>query len=293
MKILTREQIDIKHKDPIWIIGPSSEVAKDRNKIINNLQDKTVLAIGHAFPEMVLNWGFTPSFFTWYDPHQTHRLISNYDLVISKLSKKSIAVFPDFSINRFLFPASSQWTVEDTKSWEAYESLIEKLGHSCVYHDSINSLILKSFYSHFAHIGWKPVLDKKSNSSKYKKDRELSNKLYNDPDFRFNSFESMVIGTLYTKKLENLLTLYVLPLVQYLGFKTVFVLGFDGRKERFYKSSKRLNNYAKQFIGIEKWVKWEDFHKMEIINIQSSGPLTTKLKTVSFEDSLSYCNENI
>ena len=97
----------------------------------------------------------------------------------------------------------------------------------------------------------------------------------------------------YFKKLENLLTLYVLPLVQYLGFKTVFVLGFDGRKERFYESSKRVNKDVKEFIGIEKWIQWEDFHKMEIINIQSSGPLATKLKTVSFEDSLSYCNENI
>lgn len=283
MKLLTRQQFlssgIIDTQQPLWLIGPSYEVLNYKEEILS-LKDKNTMAIGHCWPEIVLKWDFVPSFFTWYDPHQTHRVINNIDQISKKCSTKTLTVIPDFSTSRYTFPANSGWRAENQKSWDLYENMLSS--------NLFDIILAKTFYVKWAELGWKPPLRKKDRplDKKYEKNERLASMLRNDPDFRFNHFDSVTLGTVVRH--ENLLTLYLLPILHYMGFKTIFVLGFDGDKQRFYQTENRIAPTLKNFEGIEKWIQWEPFHQMKIINIQKSSPLSKKIETISFEESLRY-----
>ena len=125
-----------------------------------------------------------------------------------------------------------------------------------------------------------------------KKRKELATKLFSsDGHFRFNEFEHTVFGTDPKCSLENFLTHIVLPVVHFLGFTKVFILGFDGQKDRFYSKSRKISPGHKKFCGIEQWTGWKKDHGMQIYNLQKTSPLAKKIPTIDIEFSLSLAND--
>ena len=83
------------------------------------------------------------------------------------------------------------------------------------------------------------------NKSKYRKIKgwnpefkQLAIKLSEDPNYRFNKYNKVVINTHYSSFEENTLNRLILPLCHYMGYKKVFVLGFDDIPGRFFKNWK-------------------------------------------------------
>ena len=110
---------------PLWVIGPSAEVSKHKDFIIDNLHHKNTMCIGHGFHRLVTEWDFTPTFFTWYDPHQTLALSGDFDLIKKKLKHRTMAVIPDFNKNVNVFPASCAIGF-NKKYWSDYEDFLKK-----------------------------------------------------------------------------------------------------------------------------------------------------------------------
>jgi hypothetical protein len=131
---------------------------------------------------------------------------------------------------------------------------------------------------------------------------ELTDKLCFDPNYRFNDYELTTFGTRKQYppiakgrkkgdprncRLENFLTHTALPLLHFLGFTKIFILGFDGQPKKSYPWGRpKINPLHAQFCGLEKWIEWQPFHKMELINVQKNTPLTKMLPSIPIEQSL-------
>ena len=273
--------------EPIWILGPSADLNKYKDFIINNLQDKNTFAIGHVFPDIVLNWSFIPNFFSWHDPHQTQKTQRYFNQIQNKLkdsSKKSTAVVSDFVKNFNSFPASSDYG-KNKNEWAGYEKFQDAL----IDFDFTDIIYAKAIYMQWINWGHRG----------HEINMELTDKLCFDPNYRFNEYELTTFGTrkqyLPIKQdprncqLENFLTHTALPILHFMGFKQIFILGFDGQPKKSYPWGRpKINPLHAQFCGLEKWIEWKPFHNMNFINLQSETPLTKMLKTITPEQSLKY-----
>jgi len=65
---------------------------------------------------------------------------------------------------------------------------------------------------------------------------------------------------------ENRLTMAILPLVYHLGYKTIYLLGFDGRGGRFHKKNVPLKDIHKKSYDryLPRWLEWKKYHGMDI-----------------------------
>lgn len=288
---ITRKQLKslslIDTSEPIWILGPSGNLNTYKDFILNNLQDKNTLAIGHVFPDLVLNWSFIPKFFTWFDPHQTQRTQRFFNQIQSKLkdsSKKSTAVVSDFVKNINSFPATSDYG-KNKNQWAEYEKFQDTL----LDFDFTDIIYAKAIFMQWINWG----------RNGHEVDMELTDKLCFDPNYRFHEYELTTFGTrkqyLPIKQdprncqLENFLTHTALPLLHFMGFKQIFILGLDGKPKKSYPwGQSKINPLHAQFCGLEKWIEWKPFHNMNFINLQSETPLTKMLETITPEQSLKY-----
>ena len=299
-KPLTRDQLKsfslIDTSDPIWILGPSSRLNNYKDFILNNLQDKNTIAVGHTFPHIVLNWSFLPNFFTWYDPHQTSSTIKYFEKIENLYrdkNKKSMAVVADFSKNIDTFPVSSKFA-NDMDLWDEYMLFQGKLVNS----KHLNIIYAKSMFLHWVNLGLARGRNIKGtvecNPSDI--DMELTDKLCFNPDYRFNQYDKTTFGT--RKKypnprdprncsLENILTSTLFPILYFMNFKKIFIMGFDGLPSRIYGSCE-IHPDHKNFCGLEEWSKWKDFHGMDLISLQEDSPISKTLKFISPENSLQY-----
>lgn len=293
MRVFTKAELNqtglINNTESVWIIGPSVEVLKYKQFIIDHLTEKNVIAVGHTFPEMVFKWGFTPNFFTWFDPHQMIRVMNNFDALVDKLEGRSIGVAADFVGSAQTFPCGSQ-LLKDKSLWMAYEAWNTLLSTGCSYRDNISSIYAKSL-----HLSWtqgeRPPLNTTFTGAVDPSDPwanqnlVLANKLCLDPNYRFNQYGLTVFGS-QMGKLENFLTHTALPIAHFMGFTNIFVIGFDGGKKRHYKTKNRINPNHRKFHGLKSWLEWAPYHNMRIMNCQPSGPLFKMIPFISMEDSI-------
>jgi len=271
---------------PIWVLGPSSELSKYKDFIVNDLKKENTMALGHVFYNLISNWDFTCYFITWYDPHQLKGFIDNFDFIKNKIrhKKKVNLVTPSFNKNHYFFPSvSSFWNDE------SYQKKYNKLMSDVESDELFNLIYPKTMFLPWIDLGL----------NNHEIDQELSQKLYNDPNFRFNQYDHCVFQTLLQKDksinynkaltdpkagyLENALTFTILPILHFLGFKKVFILGFDGNQGRMVGQD-HINPLHSKFNGIDEWLKWKPFHNMEIVNLQKNSPLAKKIPYTSIEN---------
>ena len=67
---------------------------------------------------------------------------------------------------------------------------------------------------------------------------------------------------------ESKLTMCILPLCYYLGYKTIYLMGFDGIGGRFFDSNlKHVSLPKTSQTFLKRWVGWKNLHGMDIINL--------------------------
>ena len=283
---------------PFWVIGPSSKVLDYKDFILNNLKDCNTITVGHCLHELSKKWNFHPTFSTWYDAHQTLKLLEDFESgEPDPLSHcyNTIIIPPKFVEFKNYFSALGT----GKKPWDKYFRLIKHLkSNPNINYQPIQAL---NVYGPI-HKGNKAGPWWKLHNG----NSEIIQEIINNPELRFLNKEFMFCGS--GVGLENLLSRLIFPTLFKLKAKKVFVLGFDGCHGRFYshnainlptkknpKLAKKylangwpsyINPIHKSFLHIEKWLEWQQFHNMEIYNVQENTPLRNKLEYLSPEDAI-------
>ena len=274
--------------EPIWVIGPSIHSLKFKDLICQNLQNKNVITIGHCLHEILSNWDFVPNFFTWLDPHQTHRLFGQEQLFLN-LNKKINFIVPEcITSNKKNMNSSAFGDPKKNKVWKAYHRFLE----FCHSSEKINFHRMPTIMFHSKNPKF---------HSQYPK--EVA-QIKSNPEYRFNCKYAVLGEPKFT--VQNILTFSILPTLHYLNFKTIFVLGFDGNWERFYPHAvltgktptnpkyraggwpKYINPAHRKMHTIQKWMDWQPYHKLKIYNLQDESPLNGKIPFMTFQESLEY-----
>jgi len=271
----------------IWVIGPGTTLNKQK-KSLEKLNDRTTLALGKVFPNSISSFNLHPTWWTWFDPHEIvyakpflkdnpeHKIKIVLASPGLKSKKDFHSQFPH--TNSFLNTKRDAYNLVKIqggtphKNWEAYE---EFLTNDLLDITWIESVCLQKLYR------------------KNGEQKNLGERLANEPDFRFNEFGKVVIGTHYSNFAENAISRYILPLCQGMGFKKVFIAGFDGQKGRFYANANpfrkkvkwKCSPYVGKFYNLKKWVDWVPHTGMEVFSVVR-GPIDKHIPKLSFDEAL-------
>lgn len=279
---------------PFWVIGPSSKVSDYKDFILNNLKEANTITIGHCLHELTKNWDFNPTFHTWYDAHQTLKLLLDFE---SGETEPLSYCYNTVMVPPHFVEVQNRYSGLGTKKrvWDRYFKLIQYLkSNPNINYQPIKALNIYDACRKNIYL-WK-------HQSKHQKDIQ---KAIDDPEFRFLNKDFMFCGT--GPGLENILSRLIFPTLFKLKAKNVFLLGFDGCHGRFYehqpisldnRPASKVKHYLangwpsyinpnhKMFLHLEKWVEWQPFHNMHIYNVQEDTPLRDKLNYLSPEDAL-------
>jgi len=268
----------------IWVIGPGLSL-KSHKHLIEKLNDKKTMVLQKVFPHCINYFGLNPTYWTWFDPHG---VVDGKLFLQKNLDYKIKAVLPSPMCNsgesfRQSWPHGKSFieTKMDSnmKNWKTYEDFLTNEQLDIDWLDSISMAKL-----------W---FDKSKN-------RELAIKLSDNPEFRFNEFDKVTIGTHYSMFTpgfeENTISRLILPMCHKMGFKKVFVLGFDGVAGRFYGENPlrkgkiwKTSPYVGKFSNLKKWIQWKQFTDMEIFSVVPCL-IDKHIPSMSFEKALEMDN---
>jgi hypothetical protein len=261
----------------VWIIGPGTTLNKYKN-LISKLNTKTTIVLGKVFPHCINHFNLHPTFWTWYDPHEVHYAIPflkkdpNYTincLLPSPLCKSEKDFYKYNPQGNSYLSAGKNIDL----SWGEYEQFLKNKQLDIKWVDSITLHRLWFESSKYRKIeGWKPEF------------KELAIKLSEDPHYRFNKYNKVVINTHYSSYEENTLNRSILPLCHHMGYEKVFILGFDGLPGRFFKKWK-TSPYVSRFDNLKKWVDWKSHTNMEVLSV-IPGPIDKHIPSINFEKAL-------
>lgn len=266
----------------IWVIGPGTSLKKYSN-LVKKLEDKTTMVLGKVFPHCVNHFGINPTFWTWYDPHEVHYAIKylknnpNYKInaILPSPLCKNEKEFYTYNPQGNSFLSSKK---NHDITWREYEEFIHNNQLNIQWVDSTTLHRLWFDKSKYRNInGWKPEF------------KELAIKLSDNPHYRFKEYKKLVLNTHYSSFEENTISRLLLPLCQHLGYKKVFVLGFDGLPGRFWKQWK-TSPYVGKFNNLKKWVEWKQHTDMEVFSVTECG-INKHIPYMSFEQALESDNE--
>ena len=274
----------------IWVIGPACSLNKYTN-LISKLSNKATIVLGKVFPHCIKHFNIHPTFWTWFDPHETcygksflkNNPNYNIDVLLPSPVLKSKNNFEKYYPQGNSFVNSVR---NEDISWEEYEQLLDNKQLNIEWVESTTMQRLWFEKSKYRKIeGWKPEF------------KELAIKLSENPNYRFNKYDKVVINTHYCSFEENTLNRLILPLCHYKGYKKVFILGFDGFPGRFYSNDVKPNifkwrtsPYVGRFDNLKKWVEWKPYTNMEILSV-IPGPIDNHIPGINFEQALEIDNE--
>lgn len=234
-----------------WVLGTGESCNAYQRQIKEFLPHKRTLAFQKTFPYCVEKLGIWPKMWVWFDPASA----------MDGLQYLLNHVIPhDFEII-LLHPITSTTSRQE-----------------CLQHIG-NSAITRSDNNWAEYIDLLQQVCKRVNikivpciSLKYM----LANNVYREPlehlydaDYRF-ALDYVVIGNEFSRQnwnvRENKLTMVVLPILEYLGYDQVFVLGFDGCGGRFY-DSKNKAGVIDNFSAVTNWHKLAQNASMDISTV--------------------------
>ena len=89
---------------------------------------------------------------------------------------------------------------------------------------------------------------------------------------------------------ENKFSMVVLPILRFMKFNKIYVMGFDGLPGRFYKKEEPQDSRTKHFVGkyyyLDIWKKQSSKINIEIINLNQKCPMSKIIGYKSIEEIL-------
>jgi len=265
----------------LWILGPGSSIARYEH-LMSSLREKETLAYQRVFPNCYTYYDIIPRYWTGYDPNG---LIEGLEFLVSvpeserELFANMELLLPHFCSGEYSTFRKYCGTTplgRTEGAWENYLNLIQKvrdLGYTVT--------VIDSYTTKKIELEERFTNDQFKQNDIFNKDSEYLRFMVDKPIFGTVRFDSeSVIGHRYRWGLENKLSVQAFPLAYHLGFKKVYVAGFDLIGSRFYDNNichpwddHRQKNQDAKLIQqiplslIKQWVDWEPLHGMKIYSV--------------------------
>lgn len=232
----------------ILVIGTGSSIMNYAGKINTNIP---ILAWGDSCYFLKKN-GITPQFYSFMDPFTSAAYLES-----SASQGVTVCVFHPIYTSSYETMLTYIGTPDGKK---------KNLGKFNTYKQAIRK--------------HKPLLIPSTTIQKLKQDKDKNVDKLDGEKAALRFKDQVIIGSnpvssgakfkqRYMDLEENRLTMAILPLVHFLGFRTIYLLGFDGKGARFHKKHDVLktshkNSYAKY---LERWKNWQKYHGMIIYSV--------------------------
>jgi len=271
----------------MWVIGPGPSVLKYKDQI-NQLKGKNIFVYQNVFPSMLSYFDITPTYWTWGDPQASKKgveylaknplsslttLIPN--IYLDYLKTQNIKDFAKYYQGGLPHPNTGIPTeaANNRNEWYLYlENLKTIIDNNLCKTDIISTTTLPFL------LKTKP-LDEVKNIMK--------------PENRFN-YKDIIYGTdLYQNSWymrENKLTFNILPILNYLDVRKVFIIGFDGLWGRFYDKNWKTKGFVGEYKFLDRWVKWQSINGMELYSVTKCA-INKHIPYLPFEEALKIDNE--
>jgi len=255
--------------DKILLLGPGHSVSQHKDEILSLKGDVSILAFQGVFPHCYTHFGLIPDYWFSADPNSW---MEGFEFLTS-LSPEQQEQFKHIQILIPAYAASTYATfrmysgttplARQQHGWQKYQILI----------------------AHLRERGF-DIQEVPCTSTKYLANTTANQSVdicHSLAYARFMGHEVVygtvpfdsesVIGDQFKWGLENKLSSHVFPTVFYLGYKQVYVAGFDFKGPRFYSNDTRHpwndetqnKNVAEFPLNlVKKWVEWERLHGMKI-----------------------------
>ena len=252
----------------LLVLGPGSSINHHKDEILSLKGNVNILAFQGVFPNCYTHFGLVPDYWFSADPNAW---VEGFEFLCS-LGPEQQKAFKNIKI---LMPDHSSKTYADFRmycgttplgripgAWNKYFSLKSKL-EEC----GFNIQILPCTTTKYMALNNASAYDIFDTDAYM---RFMSEKII----FGTVPFDSeSVIGDKFKWGLENKLSSHVFPTIFFLGYKQVYVTGFDFKGPRFYSDDARhpwndetQNKNVVEFPLniIKKWIEWRSFHGMNI-----------------------------
>lgn len=232
------------------------------------------LALQEVFPNCVEGVGIIPDYWVCGDPHaylDGFRELLNEETDKYKNMKIMMPRFFTSGFAQYRRHCGTTPLMRMERGFELFHGLLSRVEerYDIEYFDATTTKYLKTFPNTI------PDEDLFSDDAYYRF-------MHSQPIWGTVEFDSeSVIGETYKWGLETKLSSVVLPMCYYLGAKSIYVVGFDMIGPRFYSNvTRQPHNDETQMRNeravakiplkmLEKWIKWKEFHGMEIMSIAS------------------------
>ena len=262
----------------LWILGPGNSLSHYK-EYISQLGDVDVLAYQRVFPNCYTYYGLIPRYWTGYDPSA---LVEGLDFLVQLPNSEKERfrhvelLLPSFCAQDFATFRRYCGTTplgRITDGWKNYNHLVQKtmeMGYNVRVIDCYTSKNIE-----LEEKGYNPLFKE---VDIFEEENEYVRFMADKPIFGTVKFDSeSVIGDHYKWGLENKLSAQALPVAYLLGYKKIFVAGFDLVGSRFYDDNVRhpwdddlLDQRNMQEVPLEfikKWADWTPLHGMKIYSV--------------------------
>ena len=255
----------------LWILGPGASLSH-YTKELENLRDTSVMAFQNVFPHCVTHFKIIPQYWFSADPNAW---MGGFEFLCGltpseqekyKQMKILIPQYAATSFAEFRLFAGTTPLGRQPGGWERYLWLLGQLKNA-----GFNIEIIPC------------TTTKRIHSTSELTDQDLFGEtayrrfMHHEPVLGTVAFDSeSVLGERFKWGLENKLSSAVFPIAYYLGFKKLYIGGFDLKGPRFYSSDTRhpwndetQNEDVHRFpLGlIKRWLEWAPLHGMELYSV--------------------------
>ena len=262
----------------LWILGPGNSLSHYK-EYISQLGDVDVLAYQRVFPNCYTYYGLIPRYWTGFDPNA---LVEGLEFLTSRSPqdreqfKEVELLLPeccagDYATFRRYCGTTPLGRIPN--GWKNYHDLVQKtiqMGY--------NVRIIECYTSKNIQLEERTYNPLFKEVDIFEEEHEYVRFMSDKPIFGTVKFDSeSVIGDQYRWGLENKLSAQALPVAYLLGYKKIFVAGFDLVGSRFYDDNVRhpwdddlLEQRNMQQIPLEfikKWADWAPMHGMKIYSV--------------------------
>ena len=265
----------------IWVIGPGPSLLNYKDHI-NKLDGKNIFVFQNVFPAILSHFNIKPTHWTWCD------------IQASKFGMRYLAKNPNFDIKALLpNPVCSECLdTGDIVNFEKYFQGGKPIPNNGRISEAADNLMEWDEYIR----NYKSIKDdgriKKIPTTSLGwllKNLPLDEvKKIMMPENRFKN-KQVIFGTdIYENDWymrENKLSFNILPMLQYLGFNNVFIMGFDGLWGRFYDKNWKTKGFVGEYKLLDRWVKWEKYTNMKLYSVTNCA-INNHIPYINFEEAL-------
>jgi len=262
----------------LWILGPGNSLSHYKEGL-SQLGEEAVLAYQRVFPNCYTYFGLIPRYWTGFDPNalvEGLTFLSTLEMEARKPFLQMELLLPhfcarDYALFRQYCGTTPLGRIEG--AWKNYADLVQKV-RSMGY----NVTIVDCYTTKNIELEQKNTNPLFASADLFEEENHYIRFMADKPVFGTTRFDSeSVIGSRYKWGLENKLSVQALPMAYALGYKRVYVAGFDLVGSRFYDNNVRhpwdddlLEQRNMQDIPlamIRQWVDWEPLHGMQIYSV--------------------------